>query len=284
MVLIPRCLLPFARLSQKGHEYRIPARQRCLPVLLVHREQIRSYFLYDQALRRNSADPPNLPAGYHQFREAYARDARSQSRFAYLEPRENGTPQLVRQGTRPTMEEVLGRDCDLRSQEEIDGGKVLNGAEAETLNSMLWEAADRIKRQRENSSRGYWRRRDRRDDHHRQRGPLADRFSDSPFNRPRSQKKSSPKPEKRSEKAKETAAPSEYSTDLSPDLGAFFEPFSALMPSSSTAGPSSVTLDQLAANEVFIEGGACDDAAFEEEAGEGEDEEMEADATTGDAA
>lgn len=128
------------------------------------------------------------------------------------------------------MDEVLGSDSDLRSREEVDGGKVLNGAEAETLNSMLWEAADRIKRQRENSSRGYWRRRDRRDDHRRQRGPLAERFSDSPFDRPRMHKNSSSKPNRRSEKAKETTEPSEYSTDLSPNLGAFFEPFSTMMP------------------------------------------------------
>lgn len=47
---------------------------------------------------------------------------------------------------------------------------MLNGAESETLKSMLWTAADRLKRQRENSSRGYRQRRDHRSDERRQKG------------------------------------------------------------------------------------------------------------------
>ncbi|KIO10653.1 hypothetical protein M404DRAFT_20898, partial [Pisolithus tinctorius Marx 270] len=89
--------------------------------LLVHREQIRSFFVYDRALRRNEGDPLDIPAGYRQFREAYHRRATTRSRFAYLEP---GTGhRIVITGPAPTREEVLGADADLRSREEIEGGQ-----------------------------------------------------------------------------------------------------------------------------------------------------------------
>lgn len=222
--------------------------------MLVHREQVQSFFQYDRALRRNGSNIPELPAGYHQFRQAYEREARTRSRFAYVEFAQGRRPRVVLPGPSPTREEVLGPDADLRSQEEIEGGQVLNGAEAETLKSMLWEAADRVKRQREHSSRGYWQRRDRRHDDRRQKGPLAKRLSDSPFDRHRSDRRAPSKLERRSEKSKEVDNPSEYSADFSAEANSFFDqvdPPASAFPDQPVAGPSSLTLEQLAAAEAY---------------------------------
>ncbi|KIN97989.1 hypothetical protein M404DRAFT_31685 [Pisolithus tinctorius Marx 270] len=89
--------------------------------LLVHREQIWCFFMYNRALRRNEGDPLDIPAGYCHFREAYHCRATTRSRFTYLEP---GTGHhIVITGPAPTREEVLGVDADLRSREEIEGGQ-----------------------------------------------------------------------------------------------------------------------------------------------------------------
>ncbi|KIO08099.1 hypothetical protein M404DRAFT_23375 [Pisolithus tinctorius Marx 270] len=66
--------------------------------LLVHREQIRSFFM-----------------------EAYHRRATTRLRFAYLEP--GMGHRIVITGPAPTREEVLGADADLHSREEIEGGQ-----------------------------------------------------------------------------------------------------------------------------------------------------------------
>ncbi|KIK14274.1 hypothetical protein PISMIDRAFT_25426 [Pisolithus microcarpus 441] len=119
---------------------------------------------------------------------------------------------------------------------------------------MLWEAADHVKRQREHSSRGYWQRHDRRHDDRRQKGPLARRLSDSPFDHHRSDKRATYKPEKRSEKSKEPNNPSEYSADFSTETNSFFDqvdPLAGALPDQAVAGPSSLTLEQLAAAEAY---------------------------------
>ncbi|KIK12994.1 hypothetical protein PISMIDRAFT_18298 [Pisolithus microcarpus 441] len=131
---------------------------------LIHHEQVQSYFTYDLALQQNSGNPPEVPTGYHLFREAYRRDARTRSRFAFCEPNSSGHPRIVFSRTLPTKEEVLGADCNLRSREEIEGGKVLTGPQADTIDSMLWDAAERLKRQRERNHQGYLNRRERRED------------------------------------------------------------------------------------------------------------------------
>ncbi|KIO10209.1 hypothetical protein M404DRAFT_21878 [Pisolithus tinctorius Marx 270] len=89
--------------------------------LLVHCEQIRSFFMYDRVLQRNEGDPLDVPAGYRQFREAYHHRATTRSRFAYLEP--GMGHRIVITGPAPTREEVLGADADLCSREEIEGGQ-----------------------------------------------------------------------------------------------------------------------------------------------------------------
>ncbi|KAI6112522.1 hypothetical protein EDD16DRAFT_1171083 [Pisolithus croceorrhizus] len=85
--------------------------------VLVHREQVRSFFQYDRALRRNADNLPELPAGYHQFRDAYSREAKTRSRFAYVDAPRGKRPRVIVPGPSPTREEVLGQDSDLRSQE-----------------------------------------------------------------------------------------------------------------------------------------------------------------------
>lgn len=69
---------------------------------LIHREQVQSYFAYDLALRQDSENPPEVPAGYHLFREAHRRDSRTGSRFAFCEPNGTGRPQVVLPRTPPT--------------------------------------------------------------------------------------------------------------------------------------------------------------------------------------
>lgn len=100
--------------------------------IIVHREQVRFFFQYDRTLRRKDDQIPGVPAGYHQFVETYHQGAKTKARFAYQEVDESGETYTIFSGPPPTKEEVLGREADLRSQEEIEGGKVLNGAEAET--------------------------------------------------------------------------------------------------------------------------------------------------------
>ena len=151
--------------------------------MLVHREQVHAYFHFNAVLRRGKDCPPYLPCGYTQFCEAYAHEATTLSRFTTFEQDENGAGHIIVNGRTPTPAEVLGPSADLRSQEEKEGGRVLNGAENETLDSMLWEAADRVKRQRQNSQRGYSHRRDRRGDYRNGRGSLTERIVDMPYNR-----------------------------------------------------------------------------------------------------
>ena len=79
---------------------------------------------------------------------------------------------------------MLGPNADLQSPEEREGGRVLNGAENETLESMLWDAADKVKRQCQNSQRGYSARRDKRGDYRTDRGSLTEWIVDSLYSRP----------------------------------------------------------------------------------------------------
>lgn len=139
----------------------------------IHREQIQAFFNYDRALHRNGGDIPEVPAGYHLFREAYHRDTRTRSRFAFCKADKSGYPTIRIPGPSPTKEEVLGSDCDLRSHEEIEGGKVLTGSQADTVNSMLWDAADRLRCQKDRNHQGYVEHRERREDRRRGRGPLG---------------------------------------------------------------------------------------------------------------
>lgn len=153
---------------------------------------------------------------------------------------ENGESYTIYSGPPPTKEEVLGRDADLRSQEELEGGKVLNGAEAETLESMLWDE-----------------RRDRRGDDRRQRGPFARPPTESSYNRSHRHKESSARREKQADKPAATpSAPSGYSAGLATgSLDNFFSDvnlFASSIAAQPVAGPSSVTLDQMAVSENAV--------------------------------
>lgn len=133
---------------------------------------------------------------------------------------------------------------------------MLNGAESETLRSMLWAAADRLKRQRENS-----------------------------VAKSRSHKTAPSNREKRPAKSNDANNPSEYSADLSNDFSTFFDQvdsFPAMLPGHPVAGPSSVTLDQLAANNVFV-GDDGDDGAYDEGADNVDDQALDTDTPAGDA-
>lgn len=73
--------------------------------------------------------------------------------LTYHEPGPNTHTVIV--GPAPTREEVLGTNTDLQSKEEIEGGQVLNGAEAVTLHSLLWEAAGKVGHQHEHTMHGF---------------------------------------------------------------------------------------------------------------------------------
>ncbi|KIO14036.1 hypothetical protein M404DRAFT_18294 [Pisolithus tinctorius Marx 270] len=159
--------------------------------VLAHCEQVRSYFQYDKALRHKTGDPLDVPAGYLQFREAYNCNATTRSCFAYYEPGDNA--HIVITGPAPTKKEVLGTDTDLCSKEEREGGQVLNGAETEMLNSMLWDVAEWLKQQREQFQQGYQDRHGCREDDHHARGPLGNHPSSSMFEDRRTEKSNSSK-------------------------------------------------------------------------------------------
>ncbi|KAI6014330.1 hypothetical protein EDC04DRAFT_2904183 [Pisolithus marmoratus] len=242
---------------------------------MVHHEQLRTYFHL-----------PGIPAGYHQFREAYNHEAKTRARFVYEETDKDGEMHVVIPGPSPTREEVLGLDADLQSRNEIEGRQTLNRVEAEMLNSLLWGAAERIKCQRENSQRGYLHHHDHCDNDHNQRGPFARCPNDSPFDHQHSRKKAPSRHEKQSEKLKSVKTQPEYSTDLVADnLSSFFSDinlFPDILPDQPIAGPNSVTLDQLAASEPVIV--AEEDGVYEEAGLEGIDDQlMEPDTTVEDA-
>lgn len=149
--------------------------------MLVHREQVRAYFRFNAALRRGKDCPPYVPCGYAQFCNAYAHEATTLSRFTTFEQDEDGSGHIIINGRTPTIAEVLGPNADLRRPEEREGGEVLNGAEAAALRSMLWEAADKVKRQRQYAQRGYSTRQDKRGNRHNERGSLTERIVDSSY-------------------------------------------------------------------------------------------------------
>ena len=80
----------------------------------------------------------------------------------------------------PTPAEVLGPNANLQSLEEREGGRTLNGAEAESLQSMLWDLADRAKRQRKRVQEEYSTRRGKRGDYSYDWGSLTERISNPP--------------------------------------------------------------------------------------------------------
>ncbi|KAI6010274.1 hypothetical protein EDC04DRAFT_2610282 [Pisolithus marmoratus] len=125
------------------------------------------------ALHHNGRDIPEVPAGYHLFQEAYHRDARTRSHFAFCKADESGYPTIRIPGPSPTKEEVLGSDCDLCSHEEIKGGKVLTGSQADTVNSMLWDATDCLRHQKDRNHQGYVEHHECREDWCHGRGPLG---------------------------------------------------------------------------------------------------------------
>ncbi|KAI6016896.1 hypothetical protein PISMIDRAFT_11372 [Pisolithus microcarpus 441] len=190
---------------------------------LIHREQVQSYFTYDLALRRNSGNPPEVPTG---------------SRFAFCEPDSSGHLCVVFSGTPPTKEEVLGADCDLCSREEIEGGKVLTGPQADTIDSMLWDAAERLKRQRERNHQGYLGRCEWREDRQRGRGPFATNTREHPYEcRPGDHQSTHARSQPESSKAagKRPATP--------PPLHIHSNPPSTASPNQPVMGPSHIMTD-----------------------------------------
>ena len=143
--------------------------------VLMHQGQLRAYFRFTP--RREKGYPPHIPCGYPQFRNAYAHEATTLSRFATFEQDERGKAHIVSNGACLPMPKSWDRTPIF----EAEGGRILNGVEAETLESRLWGVADRVKRQRQNAQRGYSTHRDRRGDYdHGNWRSLTERIVDSP--------------------------------------------------------------------------------------------------------
>ena len=134
--------------------------------MLVHREQVRAYFRFNVALCRGKDCPPYVPCRYAQFCNTYAHKATTLSRFTTFEQDEDGSGHIIINGRTPTIAKVLGPNADLWRPEEREGGEVLNSTEAAALWSMLWEAADKVKRQRQYVQQGYSTRQDKWGDRH----------------------------------------------------------------------------------------------------------------------
>ncbi|KIN96700.1 hypothetical protein M404DRAFT_33039 [Pisolithus tinctorius Marx 270] len=71
--------------------------------VLVHCEQVHSYFQYDKALWWKDGDPLDVPAGYLQFRDAYNSNATARSRFAYYKLGDDARAVIT--GPAPTKKE-----------------------------------------------------------------------------------------------------------------------------------------------------------------------------------
>ncbi|KIN92990.1 hypothetical protein M404DRAFT_36511 [Pisolithus tinctorius Marx 270] len=112
--------------------------------MVIHREQVKTYFEYDCSLRCKHEVALDTPVGYHSFREAHNREAKSKARFAYYEVDDSRNIVVVAEGPSPTRQEVLGNDADLRSQEEVTGGQTLSSGQMDTINALLWDTAERI--------------------------------------------------------------------------------------------------------------------------------------------
>ncbi|KIO05301.1 hypothetical protein M404DRAFT_25454, partial [Pisolithus tinctorius Marx 270] len=141
--------------------------------VVIHREQVKTYFEFDRSLRRKHEVALDTPAGYHLFREAHSREAKSKARFAYYEVDDSGNIVVVAEGPSPTREEVLGNDADLRSKEEATGGQTLNSVQMDTINALLWDTAERVKKQQRRAHQGYVDRRERRDSRRREAEPYG---------------------------------------------------------------------------------------------------------------
>ncbi|KAI5989481.1 hypothetical protein EDD15DRAFT_2459915 [Pisolithus albus] len=146
----------------------------------VHREQVASFFSYDKAIRRREKRYPEVPIGYHQFREAFSREAKTNARFAYRELNGQGGTHVVEPGPPPSKDEVLGGSADLRSPEERDGGQLMTKRQVSTVNGMLWELAEQTQRKKEWSHQRYLDRHTRREDRCHDRDPTTDQRSHSP--------------------------------------------------------------------------------------------------------
>ncbi|KAI5996608.1 hypothetical protein F5J12DRAFT_785389 [Pisolithus orientalis] len=62
---------------------------------------------------------------------------------------------VVAEGPSPTRQEVLGNDADLHSQEEVTGGQMLSSIQMDTINALLWDTAERVKKQQRRAHQGY---------------------------------------------------------------------------------------------------------------------------------
>jgi len=139
---------------------------------------VHAYSQFDAALCRGKGHLPHIPCRYPQPRDAYTHEATTSSRLATYKSDVDRNGHIVTHGRTPTPANVLGHNADLRRQ----GGQVLSGVEAEALESVLWDVADKVKRQRQNAQRGHSTRRDGRGDYHRgNQQSLNERVVDLPF-------------------------------------------------------------------------------------------------------
>ncbi|KAI5985867.1 hypothetical protein EDD15DRAFT_2200400 [Pisolithus albus] len=183
----------------------------------VHREQVASFFSYDKAIRRREKRYPEVPIGYHQFREAFSREAKTNARFAYRELNGQGGTHVVEPGPPPSKDEVLGGSADLRSPEEKDGGQLMTKRQVSTVNGMLWELAEQTQRKKEWSHQRYLDRRTRREDRRHDRDPTTDRRSHSPGGGPYPKGNRASRSDRRREKSRATdAVPDTPSTVYAP--------------------------------------------------------------------
>jgi len=81
--------------------------------MLVHHEQVRTYFHFNVVLCRGKDCPPYVPCGYAQFCNAYAHEATTLSWFTTFEQDEDGSGHIIINSCAPTIADVLGPNANL---------------------------------------------------------------------------------------------------------------------------------------------------------------------------
>jgi len=146
--------------------------------MLEHHEQVHAYSQFDAAPCRGEGCPPHIPCRYPWSCDAYTHKATTLSRLTTYESDVDRNGHIVTHRRTPTPANVLGHNADLRRQ----AGQVLSSVEAEMLESVLWDATDKVKRQRQNAQRGHSTHQDRRGNYHLgNQQSLTERIVNSPF-------------------------------------------------------------------------------------------------------
>jgi len=132
--------------------------------VVVRLEQIQLFLTYDAALREGKLENP-VPMGYEAFARHFNVDDNSQHGVIQFVVLTNHGRDCTRSPLAPTLRDILGaRDAEARMKEEREKGKGswLSEVHTEIMDDMLWEQADRTRREKKACSRAIQERKEKR--------------------------------------------------------------------------------------------------------------------------